>query len=401
MLSYHTHTYVSDSKTTILSTIGAIGAEEVLTSFMDYGQPTPQPTYRHRLHGRQSSPQLPQIRTPERRSQPYSSPLPQTQWSDVDITTEPRGMLLPDDARHERRRAHNPPSGHLKPLPPLPKSSQTPENEATRHRRKIRGFRNLLSREKDEPSAQPANSSMLYPQLNPYSSNDRLSISSSYSAPDDLEYHHSKNLSQTSGPSRLYPPMSDDDRLPMSVPRSPTYPPAGRGRMHSATGVGDAAFADEQEFRLFVEATAGLGPEQFWKNGDSPTISSPRRTRSERVPQVNIHPAAQREMVSPLSDTPTTRYALHQLAQMPEGSPHLQPQRSYSAFDERQQSSYHSNDEFDISPLDEFEDRPPDDELPDYAESQAQAQQHQRAEAARRAQELQMRWQLSGARRGL
>ena len=53
----------------------------------------------------------------------------------------------------------------------------------------------------------------------------------------------------------------------------------------------------------------------------------------------------------------------------------------------------------DVSPLEEsfgF-----DDELPDYAESQAQAQAGQRAEAARRAQELQRRWIESGARRAM
>ena len=39
-----------------------------------------------------------------------------------------------------------------------------------------------------------------------------------------------------------------------------------------------------------------------------------------------------------------------------------------------------------------------DDELPDYAESQAQAQAAQRAEATRRARELQQRWHASGGR---
>ena len=41
-----------------------------------------------------------------------------------------------------------------------------------------------------------------------------------------------------------------------------------------------------------------------------------------------------------------------------------------------------------------------DDELPDYATSQAQAQAHLRVEAARRAQELQQRWHLSGSQYG-
>ena len=40
---------------------------------------------------------------------------------------------------------------------------------------------------------------------------------------------------------------------------------------------------------------------------------------------------------------------------------------------------------------------PIEDELPDYAASQAQAQAAQRVEATRRAQELQRRWQASGS----
>ncbi|KAK0336922.1 hypothetical protein LTR02_007830 [Friedmanniomyces endolithicus] len=56
----------------------------------------------------------------------------------------------------------------------------------------------------------------------------------------------------------------------------------------------------------------------------------------------------------------------------------------------------HSDDEDD----DTNDEMPPDDELPDYAQSQAQAQAHQRAGAARRAQELQRRWHESSGVQG-
>jgi hypothetical protein len=54
-----------------------------------------------------------------------------------------------------------------------------------------------------------------------------------------------------------------------------------------------------------------------------------------------------------------------------------------------------------LGPLEHWEDVPDvspiEDELPDYAASQAQAQAAQRIEATRRAQELQRRWQESGS----
>lgn len=390
------------SITIINAHITTIYAQDFKTDFyMDPGLSHNQ-SGRHRLEGRQSSPSLHQLTTTGRGTPtPYSNPLPQTQWSNepsphpvfdfLEPEQRPRQRSIQYDAVSERR--HQPAVsnfGDLQASEPNP-------------RRRRRVFRDLLSREKPLPSQAQLDSSLLYPQLSPYHNTGRLSSYSTHSAPDELERPYARSSSRSSDGGYLDAPRSDIPQQSISVPRSPTYPPAGRGRMNSATGVGDEAFEDEAQFRLFVEATAGLGPEQIFRHNNdalSPLSSSPRRTQSERI--LNHH-SPTRDLVSPLSDTPTTRLAMAQLAQMPEASPlpFREPMTtSHSGLDLWLQPPNRRDDDFGISPMEEFEDSF-DDELPDYAESQAQAQQHQRAEAARRAQELQRRWQLSGGRRGI
>jgi hypothetical protein len=372
------------------------------TVWMDYGRSEQRITGRRRLHGQQSSPALYQIHTAER--QPpvqYSNPLPQTQWTDVPNSQQP-SKSTPSDRNQQPRARPRSVLPVFRPQPP-PLQGIPPEQGRTKHRRRVHGLREFLSREKNETQPLPVDLNMLYPQMNPYGHSGRLSTSSTHSAPDELEHVRSRERSGSSASQYLPPPTSNDLPLPMGVPRSPTYPPGGRGRMHSSAGLGDAAFDDEAEFRLFVEATAGLGPEQSFRHSDplSPVVASPRRTQSERTPLVHVQSPV-RDMVSPLSDTPTTRLALQQLAQMPEASYHSQTPTDLlevspsNLVDSWLQARTATPDILDVSPLEEE-----DDELPDYAESQAQAQQHQRAEAARRAQELQRRWQLSGARRGI
>ena len=365
---------------------------------------------RQQVRSRPSDSSLQPTAPPSRTSpQPYSSPLPQTQWSEIPLPYRPRNWT---ESREEPFPALVPDPSYvwrLRPSTPDTGSRNSQAQPTSRTRRRPQGIRNLLGREDDETRDQPMDVSMLYPQMSPYE--DRFS---SYSAPDDLEFYHTRSVSQPPTASFTSMPSDFDDLPSLSIPRSPTYPPAGRRRMHSATGVGDAAFADEQEFRLFVEATAGLGPEQTFRNHQpySSSTSSQRRPRHDSSPQPRQQLPPNSDTVSPLEETPTTMYALQQLASMPQASQEPQRQRlntSASGLDLWLQppgatpptrTSVH-----DVSPLEELgrlghlDDD--DDELPDYAESQAQAQAHQRAEASRRAQELQRRWQQSGSRRGL
>ncbi|KAI7142396.1 hypothetical protein KC343_g18091 [Hortaea werneckii] len=180
--------------------------------------------------------------------------------------------------------------------------------------------------------------------------------------------------------------------------------------MHSDSDVQDDAFRNESDFRLFVEATAGLEPEQPPKPKPNPlhyhTDTSP----------YHYGPSQPHDLVSPVAETPTTLRALQGMAQMPKSAspprrrPHETSPLDPIAVDLSLHSGVPPSREFGPpsdssltfggvgnSPLSSDED---EDELPDYAASQAQAQAAQRVEAARRAQELQRRWQEGAKRRG-
>ncbi|KAK3636933.1 hypothetical protein LTR56_012593 [Elasticomyces elasticus] len=297
------------------------------------------------------------------RQHPQTSPLPQTQWSNVPLPYRPRD--LPDPSDRPRRTI----TGNAL------SSSATPEPLRTRRRPQAlreapRGMPDVVDRSSQERPAR--DTTLLYPEMSPYA--DRM--------PSDPA-RGPRAVSQPSSPSYFQTRFQESEPPFMQIPRSPTYPPAGRRRMHSASGVTDAAFQDEEDFRLFAAATAGLGPEQAFRQPNSPI-----RSRSSPQP------------VSPEEQTPTTMRALQHLASMPLAS--TQQSRS------RLQASAGGLDLWlqppsrPRSPDEDSDDElPPDDELPDYAQSQAQAQQHQRAEAARRAQELQRRWHASGGNRGI
>ncbi|CAK4034252.1 Hypothetical predicted protein [Lecanosticta acicola] len=229
----------------------------------------------------------------------------------------------------------------------------------------------------------------LYPQRSPFEDH-----SSCIRTPNQLQ-RVPRAVSQPNTPGFWRQDQPDaSEGATLLLPRSPTYPPAGRRRPHSTSNIADATFMDEEEFHLFVQATAGLGQEQVYRNsscssesslGDSSQHSGRQRMqRSEAV-----------QVISPIQETPTTMYALQQLAQLPQGSQLCQQQE---VEDRARFGRINANmDEIELwlSGASPGESNSMDDELPDYAESQAQAQLAQRAEAARRAQELQRRWQQS------
>ncbi|KAI7364295.1 hypothetical protein KC354_g5803 [Hortaea werneckii] len=185
--------------------------------------------------------------------------------------------------------------------------------------------------------------------------------------------------------------------------------------MYSDSGVQDDAFRNESDFRLFVEATAGLEPEQ-------PPKSKPASSHypSDTFPPPQAPSFQPHDIVSPVAETPTTLHALQGIAQMPKSvsPPRRHRQHEASSLDpiafdlslhsaippsSRLRPPPESSSTFGgagDSPFSSDEDD--DEELPDYAASQAQAQAQaaQRVEAARRAQELQRRWEEGAKRRG-
>jgi hypothetical protein len=369
---------------------------------MEYRRSAGDLSGRQRLHSQQSTPTLNQSPLPNRRvPAPYSSPLPQTQWAEVPLPYRPRDYPDSDDELYESIHNSPAPAWYLRPPETSDEIQTAQAGSEARRRRQGRGLRNLTTRNQSTAQEQSVDAAMLYPQMNPYT--DRTSTYSTYSAPEILEHYHVPSIVRVEPPS--YPTSSNRhlDLPPTSIPRSPTYPPATRRRGNSTAGGDDNAFTDEEEFHLFVQATAGLGPDVAFRH--SHPMSPTDRWRAENDIPVPNRPATTGdigEVVSPLGDTPTAVYGLAQLPQMPERHQHSLPRR------ERAESVTPGLNQWLNNPaaaLTEFEDISPvddrDDELPDYAQSQAEAQAHQRAEATRRAQELQRRWQMSGSRRGI
>ena len=372
---------------------------------MEYRRSAGELSDRHRLHSQQSTPILNRSPSPIRRVPvPYSSPLPQTQWAEVPLPYRPRDYPdYPDSDDELYESVHNSaaPAWYLRP-PQTNEEIQTAQaGSEARRRRQGRGLRNVFTRNQNAAQDQSVDVERLYPQMNPYA--DRTSTYSTYSAPEILEHYHIPSMVQVEPPSYPTSPSRHLDLPPTSIPRSPTYPPATRRRGNSAAGGDDNAFTDEEEFHLFVQATAGLGPDVAFRH--SHPMSPTERWRAENdIPMLNRSATTGDigEVVSPLGETPTAVYGLAQLPQMPEWHQHSLPRR------ERAESVTPGLNQWLNNPavgLMEFEEISPvddrDDELPDYAQSQAEAQAHQRAEAARRAQELQRRWQMSGSRRGI
>lgn len=352
------------------------------------------------IEGLQPFPRQSDPRSRNSQPPPFTQPLPQAQWASA--------PAHPPDLESLRA---NTPHDRVSDLASLQRTQSVgpasrlgtspPGFSASRQRRKPRPL-------DQERLRQPINPSMLYPQMSPYAA-----PSDDFSQ-DTFEYYP-RSVSQPVTPG-LPEPMTDIDSLTTTFSRAPTYPSAGNrksGRRESR--IRDSGFDDEHQFRLFVEATAGLGPIPSMDDDFSPTI--PSSSRSQGRDPSRRHGSEAGAISSPVAETPTTVQALQHLAQMPESTPPLQPERSNlqsfgSEFDSWLQappshqrlaqrrsnpsmSSQASPEEDwqsvpDVSPIEE--------ELPDYAASQAQAQASHRAEATRRAQELQRRWQQSGSR---
>ncbi|KJX98641.1 hypothetical protein TI39_contig399g00036 [Zymoseptoria brevis] len=246
----------------------------------------------------------------------------------------------------------------------------------------------------------PLAAPLVFPQYSPY--NDVRSV---YSAPDPGDYF-TQLRSQPNTPS-FYPHTQQDlleERPASTIPRSSLFPPSTAGSTNPAN---DSDLSDD-EFHLFAEATAGLGPEQAFRNSFQPATPSnyavptsqpyhqPTSPPQHRTSPPRHHPSPPQPL-SPLIVTPTTRTAIQHIAQMPEAwslppRPHSPPRHrpvSPSRDDEAWLNPPvgANPDDYNVSPIDD------EDELPDYASSQAQAQEVQRAEAARRARELRRAWE--------
>ncbi|KAF2484209.1 hypothetical protein BDY17DRAFT_123863 [Neohortaea acidophila] len=209
-----------------------------------------------------------------------------------------------------------------------------------------------------------------------------------------------------SAPDELMTPTPNDPYLHLC-----TRDPAHRStttmrRMHSTTAVPDRnTFASDEDFMLFAFATTGLGSEPpFAPTPSSPHISSLRAS----IPHSRVSVPC-RQLPSPLEAVSPMTPAAHPLSSLRDiphaSAPHYSgaPPTSQPFLDQRaSQIAANYSSSCDVSPLEDDVDfvaynvRPP----PGYEESQGQIQSDRRLEAARRAQDLQQRWRLSGSRRG-
>ncbi|RMX80773.1 hypothetical protein D0869_07299 [Hortaea werneckii] len=351
----------------------------------------------------------------------YSSPLPQAQWSEIPLPFRPKdwvGQTHHNGHSHAKESHLHPPAASISGQSLSRASPAATAPPSQKVRRRPGALRDLAQRSITATAdGTDRDRTLLHPQRSQQI--DDYSTIVDYSTIGDQSRSSPRSISQPNTPSHLQTRFEESQPVPMpslGIPRSPTCPPTGRRRLHSDSGVQDDAFRNESDFRLFVEATAGLEPEQ-------PPRSKPASSHypSHTFPLPQDRPSQPHDIVSPVAETPTTLRALQGIAQMPKSvSPpdrhrqHETSPRDPIAFDlslhsaippssrrrppPSESSSSTTFGGVRDSPFSSDEDD--DEELPDYAASQAQAQAAQRVEAARRAQELQRRWEEGAKRRG-
>ncbi|KAJ4289640.1 hypothetical protein N0V90_010969 [Kalmusia sp. IMI 367209] len=166
-------------------------------------------------------------------------------------------------------------------------------------------------------------------------------------------------------------------------------------------------FGDASDFHLFVEATAGLpGGFDPLSPSETPRLQGSlfaRGNQNDRIPFLARNTSAHSV---PVTEVPQYDWMPRQAPRDYSVSSSALPQTSSSALPRRDSYDIHApssprmpnvnaiNLELERLGLSENE-RPPDDELPDYAQSQAEMAALRRKEASARARELESRWNLS------
>lgn len=339
-----------------------------------------------------------------RKTAPFTSPLPQTHWENVPLPYRPREWSEVSDI-----------------VTPTIESFSSPFHASsdTWHSRRFHN-RNDLRQNQHNLSGHPTitNVSPLHSEMNPYSTTfDDYEDSTVVMSP---RRPNSQPNTPSFGTAQLEP-YAPSPISPVHAPRfSPTISRSSAQqpqRQEQAQRSTDETFTDEEEVHLFVQATVGLGPEE---DGLTTTyLEPPLPAQSRQRTYRPLQRSQSERIISPIESTPTTRNALHALAQMPQNTyVGAQPHGHHMSVGHGAYGSHAISQEHPYLPytgfgasgppgmwpsapggmrFNDIEDDipPPDDELPDYAESQAQVQAAQIAAATRRAQELQRRWQLS------
>lgn len=277
------------------------------------------------------------------------------------------------------------PQLHVRPFRQFQQQIAQPAQPA-RQRGRPEPLSGIPSRQEYEQRMGPSDPTLLYPQMSPY---DPDSVHENR----DGRMYAPRAISQPVTPSfrgrRDY--AEESNEMLNGFSRMSVSPQTQRWRPHSAINTTEAPFTDEEEFHLFVQATAGLGPASPMRA--SPIVAANEEDRRRHTMHSQPDPS---QLVSPVQQTPTTMLALQHMAQMPQQAftlprrpadqrPAVQPiHASDGGLNLWAEPGRRDASEGDVSPVEE--------ELPGYAESQAQAQAVQATEARRRAQELARRW---------
>lgn len=171
-----------------------------------------------------------------------------------------------------------------------------------------------------------------------------------------------------------------------------SYPPArSEQRQATAWTPSEEPFEDASQFHLFAEATAGLGPlvdhndiTKQQRNILSPVATRAQPTSSQN-PTYLTHATHEPRAVSVPPHIPQEYYA-------PRVVPAVQRRQTYVQGRPREAQQLSEAFAEALTGFGPEGEVGPDDELPDYAQSQREAQQRQRRAAAQRAQELEQRW---------
>nr|POE88183.1 hypothetical protein CFP56_11412 [Quercus suber] len=349
---------------------------------------------------------------------PSTSPLPQTQWADVPVSYHPLEWTNsdPESSNSDPARAwrlRRPISG---------RNLSAAEQSAQEHRHhRPRHLRSLFHRHGDRPQSQVTEHSALYPPVDPYPDFAHM-----VHARDRLQ--QVRSVSQPASPDFKRLEFEMNDTLLTGLSQASPHPSSSTH--HARTGTtNDAVLADPEDFHLFAQATSGLESDPSFPLSAAASFQESQQHQQRPWLVLPPHDVDHESSIVPLeAETPTLMQA-SQIALMPQqlrhqamlpaqvrsspqlatrsvqpgqqqvfvpGLPHYEPP-SLSADTAPWQYPPSESTQLDLEALGLGDISPTnhDDELPDYASSQAEAQAAQRMDAVRRAAELQIRWQRS------
>lgn len=183
-------------------------------------------------------------------------------------------------------------------------------------------------------------------------------------------------------------------RFSRQPPRADTAPASTRRPPAARQQSGADSFDSPEDFHLFVEATSGFSSSGFsLTSPQTPPRSRPQPFSYQAAPQL---PPLPQLIVPPPEPPQPPREAQHSYYHQQHHHPdYYQYGMSHSAVEPTTSQSFAQS----LDRIGSYDDEaPPDDELPDYAQSQADAQAARRREAAQRAAELERQWANSRRR---